>query len=131
MRTLRDLRKAAGITQVQLGSLLAGVRGGAGYQGPVSSIERGEVSPTVRRLADILTVLGYQLRVEACRKGQEPIPLDLPMLLGRLARDPQADPGSPGPEPEPVQDPAPELQSELPKEDPSSLEETILKAFKL
>jgi transcriptional regulator with XRE-family HTH domain len=124
MSTIREIRKAEGITQVQLGTLLVGIRGGNGYQGPISSIERGEVSPTVRRLADILEALGYGIRIEAYKEGRDPIKLDLSMLLGKPSREKQEGP-------EPAQDSIPEAPVEASKVEPSSLEETILRAFKL
>lgn len=54
MKTLRELRKETGVSQETLAQLLATIRGGRAYQGPISNIERGEVSPTVKRLSDIL-----------------------------------------------------------------------------
>lgn len=85
MKTLRELRKEAGVSQETLAHLLATIRGGGAYQGPISNIERGEVSPTVKRLSDILEVLGFELRIEA-RKGKERVILDLASLLGKSTR---------------------------------------------
>jgi len=134
MKTLRDLRKESGISQIALAEILSGIRGGGAYQGPISNIERGEVTPTVKRLADILTALGYELHIEA-RKGRERTILDVASLMGKLPRAKDA----------PVQEAvilptsAPEIPPEsdsprppeLPREAPSSLEEALIKALKL
>ena len=108
MKTLRDLRKEAGVSQETLAALLSGIRGNAGYQGPISSIERGEVSPTIKRVADYLAALGYELKLEAKKRGSEPIRLNLDSLMGRSrAKDagqppPKSEPMSPPVTPEPV-----------------------------
>lgn len=133
MKTLRDLRKGCGISQVSLAEILSGIRGGGAYQGPISNIERGEVSPTVKRLADILAAMGYELRIEA-RKGRECHSLDLSSLMGKSPRAKDApEKRDPGPIPEPSKDPVlvapepplatlPEPETEL-----ESLLTTILK----
>ena len=82
MTTLKQLRKGRGISQGALAQLLQKKRGGKGLQGPVSVIESGKVSPTVKRLADILDALGYRLELTAKARGVAPIPLDLASLLG-------------------------------------------------
>lgn len=83
MKTIRELRKEAGVSQETLATILSGIRGGNGYQGPISNIERGEVSPTVKRLADILEALGYELTIYAEKRGSKPVKMDLGSLLGR------------------------------------------------
>jgi transcriptional regulator with XRE-family HTH domain len=91
MTTLKQLRKGRGISQGALAQLLQEKRGGKGLQGPVSVIESGKVSPTVKRLADILDALGYRLELTAKARGVAPIPLDLPSLLGNGPGDPPAE----------------------------------------
>jgi transcriptional regulator with XRE-family HTH domain len=82
MTTLKQLRKGRGISQGALAQLLQEKRGGKGLQGPISVIEAGKISPTVKRLADILDALGYRLELTAKTRGAAPIPLDLASLLG-------------------------------------------------
>ena len=91
MTTLKQLRKGRGISQGALAQLLQEKRGGKGLQGPVSVIESGRVSPTVKRLADILDALGYRLELTAKARGVAPIPLDLASLLGNGPGDPPAE----------------------------------------
>jgi transcriptional regulator with XRE-family HTH domain len=91
MTTLKQLRKGRGISQGALAQLLQEKRGGKGLQGPVSVIESGRVSPTVKRLADILNALGYRLELTAKARGVAPIPLDLASLLGNGPGDPPAE----------------------------------------
>lgn len=134
MKTLRDLRKESGISQIALAEILSGIRGGGAYQGPISNIERGEVTPTVRRLADILTALGYELHIEA-RKGRDRTVLDLGSLLGKPPRAKDApvqeavtlSPSALEIPPEPVS-PRP---TESPRELTSTLEEALIKVLKL
>jgi len=134
MKTLRDLRKESGISQIALAEILSGIRGGGAYQGPISNIERGEVTPTVRRLADILTALGYELHIEA-RKGRDKTVLDLGSLLGKL---PRAKDASIEEAPIPII-PAPEIPlesdsprpPELPRPSSTSLEEALIKVLRL
>lgn len=114
MKTLRDLRKESGISQIALAEILSGIRGGGAYQGPISNIERGKVTPTVRRLADILTALGYELHIEA-RKGRDRTVLDLGSLLGKLPRAKDA----------PVKEEPPK------EEEVSELNTLLLKALKI
>lgn len=135
MKTLRDLRKGCGISQVSLAEILSGIRGGGAFQGPISNIERGEVTPTVRRLADILTALGYELHIEA-RKGRDKTVLDLGSLLGKLPRakdapvkDTSGDPPSPDSSPAL---PPPKLLTDSPPEhtpEPDTLQDTLLRAL--
>lgn len=107
-----------------------------GLQGPISNIERGEVTPTVKRLADILTALGYELHIEA-RKGRERTILDAASLMGKLPRAKDAPveaPASPsqGPEPSPLPLPItpPEPPSEpIPEPNPDTLQDTLLRAL--
>jgi transcriptional regulator with XRE-family HTH domain len=91
MTTLKQLRKGRGISQGALAQLLQEKRGGKGLQGPVSVIESGRVSPTVKRLADILNALGYRLELTAKARGVAPIPLDLASLLGNGPGEPPAE----------------------------------------
>jgi transcriptional regulator with XRE-family HTH domain len=91
MTTLKQLRKKRGISQGALAQLLQEKRGGKGLQGPVSVIESGKVSPTVKRLADILDALGYRLELTAKARGVSPISLDLASLLGNGPGDPPAE----------------------------------------
>lgn len=136
MKTLRDLRKESGISQVSLAEILSGIRGGGAFQGPISNIERGEVTPTVKRLADILTALGYELHIEA-RKGRERSILDVASLMGKPSRAKDAPveaPASPsqGPEPSPLPLPItpPEPPSEpIPEPNPDTLQDTLLRAL--
>lgn len=136
MKTLRDLRKESGISQIALAEILSGIRGGGAYQGPISNIERGEVTPTVRRLADILTALGYELHIEA-RKGRDRTVLDLGSLLGKPPRakdapvkdapvrltEPVPSPLVPPPEPSATPSKHP-LEPE-----PDTLQDTLLRAL--
>jgi len=136
MKTLRDIRKGCGISQVSLAEILSGIRGGGAFQGPISNIERGEVSPTVRRLSDILEALGYELRIEA-RRGREKIPLALDSLMGKLPRAKDApakdaQERSPGPDPELPQVNPPALapaQEPPPNPEPDTLPDTLLRAL--
>ena len=96
MTTLKQLRKEAGVSQDTLAKTLATIRGGGAYQGPISNIERGEVSPTVKRLSDYLEALGYTLQVTAVRLAdpeqgvgqgvKTEISIDLESLLGKSSR---------------------------------------------
>ena len=95
MKTLREIRKEAGISQDILAARLAEKRGCKAYQGPISAMERGASSPTVKRLADYLEALGYSLRVQAVRvpassegggQGEISELLDLESLMGKLPR---------------------------------------------
>lgn len=95
MRTLRQLRKEAGISQDILAERMAEMRGGSAYQGPISAMERGTSSPTIRRLSDYLEALGYTLKVQAVRVSASPEGggqgeiseiLDLESLMGKLPR---------------------------------------------
>jgi transcriptional regulator with XRE-family HTH domain len=95
MKTLRQLRKEAGVSQDTLAKQLATIRGGGAYQGPISNIESGKVSPTVKRLADYLEALGYKLQVTAIRflnpegRGGEGVKTEiiaLESLLGNIPR---------------------------------------------
>jgi transcriptional regulator with XRE-family HTH domain len=87
MKTLRQLRKEAGVSQDTLAKQLATIRGGGAYQGPVSVIESCKVSPTVKRLADILEALGYSLEIRAKSRGNQAVILDVKSLLGNGPRD--------------------------------------------
>ncbi len=82
MTTLKQLRKGRGISQGALAQLLQEKRGGKGLQGPVSVIESGKVSPTVKRLADIVEALGYSLEIRAKSRGNQAVILDVKSLLG-------------------------------------------------
>lgn len=93
MKTLRQIRKAAKISQDILAARLAEKRGCKAYQGPISAMERGESSPTVKRLADYLEALGFSLRIQAVKipgtelnenhlTSTDLIELDLESLLG-------------------------------------------------
>ena len=86
MVTLKQLRKARGISQTDLAMMLQETRGGKGYQGPISAIESGRNSPTVKRLTDILAALGYELRLSVKGKGEPTMILDITSLLGGLPR---------------------------------------------
>ncbi|NDC23454.1 MAG: XRE family transcriptional regulator [Proteobacteria bacterium] len=86
MVTLKQLRKARGISQTDLAMMLQETRGGKGFQGPISAIESGRNSPTVKRLTDILAALGYELRLSVKAKGEPTMILDLASLLGQLPR---------------------------------------------
>lgn len=70
MKTLRQIRKEAGISQDILAARLAEKRGCKAYQGPISAMERGESSPTVRRLFDYLEALGFSLIIQAVKNTQ-------------------------------------------------------------
>lgn len=136
MKTIRDIRKGCGISQVSLAEILSGIRGGGAFQGPISNIERGEVSPTVRRLSDILEALGYELHIEA-RKGRERVPLDLASLMGKCSRakdapvkDSQEGPPSPDSEAPQVHPPElPPVQKPPPNPEPDTLQDTLLRAL--
>ena len=86
MVTLKQLRKGRGVSQTDLAAMLQDTRGGKGYQGPISAIESGRNSPTVKRLFDILDALGYELRITAKAKGEPIVTLDLGSLLGEPPR---------------------------------------------
>lgn len=86
MVTIKQLRKARGISQTELAMMLQETRGGKGFQGPISAIESGRNSPTVKRLTDILAALGYELRLSVKAKGEPTMILDLTSLLGQLPR---------------------------------------------
>jgi transcriptional regulator with XRE-family HTH domain len=126
MVTLKQLRKGRGVSQTDLAGMLQDTRGGKGYQGPISAIESGRNSPTVKRLFDILDALGYELRITAKAKGEPQVTLDLGSLLGGPPRAKDAreeplesDPGPPGSLPEP--DPGPTQDAP-----PSGVEALIL-----
>ena len=126
MTTLKQLRKGRGISQTDLASMLQETRGGKGYQGPISSIESGKNSPTVKRLFDILDALGYELRITAKAKGEPQVTLDLGSLLGGppRAKDAREEPleSDPGP-PRSLPEPDPEPEPDAP---PSGVEALIL-----
>lgn len=67
MKTLRQIRKTAGISQDILAARMAEMRGGSAYQGPISAMERGTSSPTVKRLSDYLEALGFSLKIQAVK----------------------------------------------------------------
>ena len=54
-------------------------------QGPISSIESNQNSPTISRLKDTLEALGFELRLYVVQ-GQEVTKLDLESLLGPSSR---------------------------------------------
>ena len=81
MKTLKHLRQQNGVTQEELARRIQGIRGGKAFQGPVSAIERNRNSPTMLRVRDYLSCLGFELKVLAVREGVE-IELDLRTMLG-------------------------------------------------
>lgn len=56
---IRDIRRRAGVTQVQLARRLGTT------QPAVAKLERDDSNPTVRTLSDALAALGHELRLEA------------------------------------------------------------------
>ena len=135
MVTLKQLRQARGISQADLAAMLQETRGGKGFQGPISAIESGRNSPTIKRLVDILTALNYELRLSVKGKGKPTIILDLDLasLLGQLPRAKDA-PGKveemlseipPDPEPMPLES-VPEAAPTDPDDSVASLILSIL-----
>ncbi|NBW99716.1 XRE family transcriptional regulator, partial [bacterium] len=86
MTTLKELRRGKGISQTDLAVMLQETRGGKGYQGPISAIESGRNSPTVKRLTDIVETLGYELKITVKAKSGPTITLDLDSLQGGVLR---------------------------------------------
>jgi transcriptional regulator with XRE-family HTH domain len=82
MMNLKQLRKGRGMSQDSLARFLQEKRGGKAWQGPISVIESGKVSPTVKRLADIVEALGYSLEIRAKSRGNQAVILDVKSLLG-------------------------------------------------
>ena len=101
MKTLKQLRKGRGISQGALAQLLQEKRGGKAWQGPISVIEAGKISPTVRRLSDILEALGYTITISVKAKGEPTVNLDVTSLMGELphAKDAGESAGGEGLEP--------------------------------
>ena len=63
MKTLKQLRQGLGVTQKELAKRIQAIRGGGALQGPISSIESNQNSPTISRLKDTLEALGFELRL--------------------------------------------------------------------
>jgi transcriptional regulator with XRE-family HTH domain len=103
MKTLKQLRQDTGVTQEELARRIQGIRGGKAFQGPVSAIERNRNSPTMLRVRDYLTSLGFELKVLAVREGVE-TELDLRTMLGTEPSRAK-DAGEPAAQSEPVSPP--------------------------
>jgi transcriptional regulator with XRE-family HTH domain len=92
MKTLREIRKEAGVSQRTLAERLGGETVNTG----ISFLETGTVSPSIRRLRDVLNALGFELRIQAVRHsphpvsgsppGSEPIFLAVESLIGKPPR---------------------------------------------
>jgi len=88
--TLRELRKSVGVSQRALAERLGGETVNTG----ISFLETGAVSPTIRRLRDVLGVLGYELRIQAVKhdsgsapgSGSVPVFLEVQSLIGKPPR---------------------------------------------
>ena len=85
MKTLKQLRQSIGVTQKELAKRIQAIRGGGALQGPISTIESNQNSPTISRLKDTLEALGFELRLYVVQ-GQEVTKLDLESLLGPASR---------------------------------------------
>lgn len=83
MKTLKQLRVESGLSQSELGQKMA-KDSKAVFQGPVSNLEKGKVSPTVRRLAETLHAMGFNLELIAVRGDVREV-LEVESLLGRNA----------------------------------------------
>jgi len=82
MKTIKQLRIEAGLTQKQLSERVGATRENKGYQGAISALERGDRTTSVKRLRDTIEALGYKLRLEAVGSDGMVIELDLGSLLG-------------------------------------------------
>lgn len=125
MTTLKQLRKARGVSQESLASTLQTIRGGGAWQGPISIIESGKVSPTVKRLTDILAALGYELRLSVKAKGEPTMILDLTSLLGQLPRAKDAPGKVEEMLPEIPPDPEPMPLESVPEADPTDSKDSV------
>ena len=85
MKTLKQLRQGLGVTQKDLAVRIQAIRGGSALQGPISTIESNQNSPTISRLKDTIEALGFELKITVAQ-GEEVTELDLDSLLGPSSR---------------------------------------------
>lgn len=80
MKTLRQLRIENGLTQSDLARLSGGE-----WRNTIFTLESGKQSPTLRRLRELLDLMGYSLKLEIEKDGKVHF-LDLDSLMGSTTR---------------------------------------------
>lgn len=76
MKTLKQLRVENGLTQSDLARLSGGE-----WRNTIFTLESGKQSPTLRRLRELLALMGYSLKLEIEKDGRVHF-LDLDSLMG-------------------------------------------------
>jgi len=76
MKTLKQLRIENGLTQSDLARLSGGE-----WRNTIVTLESGKQSPTLRRLRELLGLMGYSLKLEIEKDGRFHL-LDLDSLMG-------------------------------------------------
>lgn len=78
MKTIKELRVERGISLRRAAEILEGMGRGKKHNfANLHKMEAGNNSPTVGKLADVLTAIGYELELYA-RDGDTLIPLHVP-----------------------------------------------------
>ena len=80
MKTLRQLRIENGLTQSDLARLSGGE-----WRNTIFTLESGKQSPTLRRLRELLALMGYSMKIELEKDGRVHF-LDLDSLMGSTTR---------------------------------------------
>lgn len=76
MKTLKQLRVENGLTQSDLARLSGGE-----WRNTIFTLESGKQSPTIRRLRELLALMGYSMKIELEKDGRVHF-LDLDSLMG-------------------------------------------------
>lgn len=76
MKTIRQLRIENGLTQSDLARLSGGE-----WRNTIFTLESGKQSPTLRRLRELLALMGYSLKLEIEKDGRVHF-MDLDSLMG-------------------------------------------------
>lgn len=84
MKTLKQLRVENGLTQSDLARLSGGE-----WRNTIFTLESGKQSPTIRRLRELLALMGYSMKIELEKDGRVHF-LDLDSLMGSVTRDKDA-----------------------------------------
>ena len=88
MKTLKQLRVENGLTQSDLARLSGGE-----WRNTIFTLESGKQSPTIRRLRELLALMGYSMKIELEKDGRVHF-LDLDSLMGSTTRAKDAREGS-------------------------------------
>lgn len=80
MKTFKQLRLESGFTQTDLARLSGGE-----WRNAIFTLESGKQSPTIRRLRELLGLMGYAMKIELEKDGRVYL-MDLDSLMGSVTR---------------------------------------------